>query len=265
VLTAIPMLVAEELDADWNSVRVEQAPVDKAYDNPMFGMQATGGSTTVRAHWEPLRKAGAAAREMLVTAAAAQWQVPTSECRTEAGQVIHTSGRKLGYGALVDAAAKLPVPAEPVLKDPKDFRLLGKPTRRLDSPGKVNGTAKFGIDAQLPGLLVAVMARAPQPGARPVKVDDAKTKAVKGVRQVITIPSGVAVLADGYWAAKKGRDALAIEWDLGPAAGLSSDKISAALARPTRWRSPPAGRTKRRPRSRPPTRRPTSPMPAWSR
>ncbi|MBS0436239.1 MAG: xanthine dehydrogenase family protein molybdopterin-binding subunit [Proteobacteria bacterium] len=230
VLTAIPMLLAEELDADWKRVRVQQAPVDQAYNNPMFGMQATGGSTTVRAHWEPLRKAGAAAREMLVAAAAAQWKVPASECRTEAGQVIHQSGRKLAYGALVPAAMKLAVPAEPTLKDPKDFRILGKRTRRLDTPAKLNGSAKYGIDAQLPGLLVAVMARAPQPGAKPAKVDDSKAKAVKGVQQIITIPHGVAVLAEGYWAAKKGRDALAIDWDLGAAKDLSTAKVSDMLA-----------------------------------
>lgn len=230
VLTAIPTLLAEELDADWKKVRVQQAPVDQAYNNPMFGMQATGGSTTVRAHWEPLRKAGAAAREMLVAAAAAQWKVPASECRTEAGQVIHTSGRKLAYGALVPAASKLAVPAEPKLKDPKEFRLLGKRTNRLDTPGKIDGSAKFGIDAQVPGMLVAVMARAPQPGAKPVRVDDSKAKAVKGVQQIITIPHGVAVLADGYWAAKKGRDALAIEWDLGAAKDLSTAKVRDLLS-----------------------------------
>jgi isoquinoline 1-oxidoreductase subunit beta len=230
VLTAIPMLVAEELDADWKTVHVEQAPVDKAYDNPMFGMQATGGSTTVRAHWEPMRKAGAAARAMLVAAAAAQWKVTPAECRTERGQVIHKSGKKLGYGALVDTASKMPVPTTPTLKDPKNFRILGKPTNRLDTPLKINGSAKYGIDVQLPGMLVAVMARAPQPGAKPAKVDDAKAKAVNGVHQVITIPSGVAVLASGYWAAKQGRDALEIQWDLGPAAELSSDKVSAMLA-----------------------------------
>ncbi len=230
VLTAIPMMLAEELDADWKKVRVMQAPVDQAYNNPMFGMQATGGSTTVRAHWEPLRKAGAAAREMLVAAAAAQWKVPASECRTEAGQVIHRSGKKLSYGALVPAATKLAVPAEPTLKDPKDFRILGKRTNRLDTPGKINGTAKFGIDAQVPGMVVAVMARAPQPGAKPVKVDDTKAKAVKGVQQIITIPHGVAVLADGYWAAKKGRDALVIDWDLGAAKDLSTTKVSDMLA-----------------------------------
>ena len=230
VLTAIPMLVAEELDADWKKVRVQQSPVDKAYDNPMFGMQATGGSTTVRAHWEPLRKAGAAAREMLVAAAAAQWKVPAGECRTEAGQVIHTSGKKLAYGPLVPAASKLAVPAEPKLKDAKDFRILGKRTNRLDTPGKINGTAKFGIDAQVPGMLVAVMARAPQPGAKPAKVDDAAAKAVKGVRQVISIPHGVAVLADGYWAAKKGRDALKIDWDLGAAKDLSTASAMTMLS-----------------------------------
>ncbi len=230
VLTAIPMLLAEELDADWKKVRVQQAPVDKAYNNPMFQMQATGGSTTVHAHCEPLRKACAAAREMLVAAAAAQWKVPASECRTAAGQVIHASGKKLAYGALVPAASKLPVPEQPTLKDPKDFRILGKRTNRLDTPGKLNGSAKYGIDAQVPGMLVAVMARAPQPGAKPAKIDDAKAKAVKGVRQIITVPHGVAVLADGYWAAKKGRDALTIDWDLGDAKGLSSAKVSDMLA-----------------------------------
>jgi isoquinoline 1-oxidoreductase beta subunit len=229
VLTAIPMLMAEELDADWKKVSVEQAPVDKAYANPIFGMQATGGSTTVRAHWEPVRKAGAAARQMLVSAAAAQWKVAPEECRTESGQVIHKSGKKLSYGHLVAAAATQPVPAEPMLKDPKDFRILGKPTRRLDTAAKINGSAKFGIDAHLPGMLVAVMARAPQPGAKPTAVNDAKAKAVKGVQQVITLPSGVAVLATGYWAAKQGRDALEITWDLGKFTGLDSAKVSEML------------------------------------
>jgi isoquinoline 1-oxidoreductase beta subunit len=229
VLTAIPMLLAEELDADWKKVTVEQAPVDQAYANPIFGMQATGGSTTVRAHWEPVRKAGAAARQMLVAAAATQWKVSPEECRTETGQVIHKSGKKLRYGQLVTAAATQPVPTDPVLKDPKAFRILGKPTRRLDTAAKINGTAKFGIDAQVPGMLVAVMARAPQPGAKPTAVNDAKAKAVKGVQQVITLPSGVAVLATGYWAARQGRDALEITWDLGKFAGFDSAKVSDML------------------------------------
>jgi isoquinoline 1-oxidoreductase beta subunit len=229
VLTAIPMLVAEELDADWKLVSVEQAPADVAYNNPMFGMQATGGSTTIRAHWEPMRLAGAAARQMLVAAAAAQWGVDAAECRTEASQVIHRSGKKLRYGELVAAASKLAVPAKPTLKDPKSFKLLGKPTARLDSAAKINGSARFGMDVEVPGMWVAVMARAPQPGAKVISLDDSKAKAVKGVRQVLQIPSGVAVLADGYWAAKTGRDALIIQWDLGTLASLSTAKVSAML------------------------------------
>jgi len=230
VLTAIPMLVAEELDADWRQVGVEQAPVDQAYNNPMFGMQATGGSTTVRAHWTPVRQAGAAAREMLIAAAAAQWQVDAATLRTEAGHVIGAGGRKIAYGALVQAAARLPVPAKPQLKASKDFRILGKPTRRLDTPAKVNGTARFGIDAQVDGMLVAVMARAPGAGIKPRSFDEAGARAVKGVQSVIVIPGGVAVLADGYWAAKKGRDALAVQWEMGAQAELSQARVSAQLA-----------------------------------
>jgi isoquinoline 1-oxidoreductase subunit beta len=229
VLTAIPMLLAEELDADWSKVSVEQAPVDQAFNNPMFGMQATGGSTTVRAHWEPLRKAGAAARAMLVTAAAERWKLDASSLRTANSQVMAPNGNKLSYGELVVAASKQAVPANPRLKDSKDFKLLGQPLKRLDTPAKVNGSAKYGIDAQVPGLLVAVMARAPLPGAKPASVNDARAKTVKGVQQVITIPSGVAVLATGYWAAKKGRDALDVQWDLGANADLTSAKVSAML------------------------------------
>ncbi len=229
VLTAIPMLLAEELDADWSRVSVEQAPVDKAYANPMFGMQATGGSTTVRAHWEPLRKAGAAAREMLVAAAAAQWKLDAADLRTANGQVIAPDGKTLDYGVLAAAASSQAVPETPKLKDPKAFKLLGKPLKRLDTPDKVNGTARYGIDASVPGMLVAVMARAPMPGVKVASVDDANAKAVKGVRQVITIPSGVAVLADGYWAAKKGRDALEVKWDMGAHASLSTEKVVAML------------------------------------
>jgi isoquinoline 1-oxidoreductase subunit beta len=229
VLTAIPMMVAEELDADWKLVGVEQAPVDQAYNNPMFGMQATGGSTTVRAHWLPVRQAGAAAREMLVAAAAAQWKLDPNTLRTQAGQVIGPGGKKIAYGALVQAASQQPVPEKPLLKSSKDFKIMGKPTRRLDTPAKVNGTAKFGIDAQVEGMLVAVMARAPAAGAKPRSFDEAKARAIKGVRHVITIPDGVAVLADGYWAAKQGRDALDVQWDLGASAELSSAKVSAML------------------------------------
>jgi len=233
VLTAIPMLVAEELDADWSKVRVEQAPVDKAFNNPIFGMQATGGSTSVRGHWEPMRKAGAAAREMLVASAAAAWKARPADCRTENGMVIHRSGKKLSYGRLVGKASKQPVPANPKLKDPKDFKLLGHGLRRLDTPAKVNGRAKFGLDVRLPGMLVAVMARPPVPGGKALSVDDSKARSIRGVRQVIRIPQGVAVLADGYWAAKQGRDALEIKWDDGPNAGLSSEGVTKMLTEAT--------------------------------
>ncbi|MDZ7812645.1 MAG: xanthine dehydrogenase family protein molybdopterin-binding subunit [Ideonella sp.] len=229
VLTAIPMMVAEELDADWRRVRVEQAPVDKAYANPAFQMQATGGSTTVRGHWEVVRKAGAAARAMLVAAAAEQWKTSPDKCRTQVGRVHHADGRSLRYGELVALAAKQTPPANPPLKAAKDFKLIGQPLLRLDTPGKTDGSTKFGIDVNLPSMLVAVMLRSPLPGVKPGTVDDAAAKAVKGVKQVISLPSGVAVLASGYWAAKKGRDALKVSWDWGDKAGLSSAKISQQL------------------------------------
>lgn len=228
VLTAIPQLMAEELDADWAQVRVEQAPVSQAFNNPAFGMQATGGSTTVRGHWDVMRNAGATARAMLVAAAAEQWKVPAAECRTEAGQVIH-GNKKLSYGQLAEAASKQKAPEKVALKDPKDFKILGQRKPRLDTAGKTNGSAKFGIDVQLPGMLVAVMARVPLPGVKVAKVDDTAAKAVKGVKQVITLPTGVAVLASGYWAAKKGRDALKVDWDFGDKAGLDSAKVTAML------------------------------------
>lgn len=230
VFTAIPMLLAEELDADWSTVSVELAPTDPAYNNPVFGMQATGGSTSVRGHWLPLRKAGAAAREVLVAAAAAQWKLDPASLRTDKGFVIGPGGRRASYGSLVSLASTLPVPKEPRLKDSKQFRLLGKPLKRLDTRAKVDGSARYGIDARVEGMLVAVMARAPIPGAKPVRVQDSAALAVKGVQQVLTIPSGVAVLATGYWAARKGRDALAITWDLGEHASLSSAKVSTMLA-----------------------------------
>ncbi len=229
VHTAIPMLVAEELDADWSRVRVEQAPADAAFANPIFHTQATGGSTSVNGHWDPMRKAGAAAREMLVAAAAQTWKADPSECRTEKGAVIHKSGKKLSYGKLVSAASKQPVPKEPKLKSAADFKIIGQPLHRLDTPHKVNGSGKSGMDVRLRGMLTAVMARPPVPGGKAVSVDDSNTKKIKGVRQVIQIPQGVAVLADGYWAAKKGRDALEIKWDDGPNAGLSSERVTKML------------------------------------
>jgi len=226
----IAMLVAEELDADWKRVRLEQAPADPAYVNPMLRMQGTGGSTSIRGSWEPMRKAGATARQMLVRAAADTWGAEPADCRTQDSRVVHKDGRSLGYGELVEAAAKVPVPTDAPLKDPKDFRILGQGLTRLDTPAKVNGSAGFGIDTKLPGMLTAVMAHAPVPGAKVASVSDAAAKAIPGVRQVVHIPQGVAVLADGYWPALKGRDALVIKWDDGALGGLSSETISKSLA-----------------------------------
>jgi isoquinoline 1-oxidoreductase beta subunit len=231
VTTALPMLLAEELDADWSKVTIEFAPADQAYTNPLFGLQATGGSTSVRAAWQPLRKAGAAARDMLVSAAAQTWGVDKSECRTERGAVIHgPSQRRLSYGRLVPKAAALPVPQDVPLKAPKDWRILGTRVRRLDTPPKVDGTAQFGIDVKVPGMRVAVIARSPVVGGTVASFDAAKARAVPGVRQVAQISSGIAVLADGYWPAKQGRDALAVTWNEGPNAQLTSASISQLLA-----------------------------------
>jgi isoquinoline 1-oxidoreductase subunit beta len=231
VTTALPMLLAEELDADWSKVSIEFAPADKAYANPLFGMQGTGGSTSVRAAWQPLRKAGAAARDMLVSAAAQTWGVDKAECRAERGAVIHgPSRRRLSYGRLVAKAATLPIPQDAPLKEPKDWRILGTRVRRLDTPPKVDGTAEFGIDVKVPGMLVAVIARSPVRGGAVASFDAAKARAVPGVRQVVQVSSGIAVVADGYWPAKQGRDALAVTWNEGPNAQVTSASISQLLA-----------------------------------
>jgi isoquinoline 1-oxidoreductase beta subunit len=231
VATALPMLLAEELEADWSKIRIEFAPADKAYTNPMFGMQGTGGSTSVRAAFLPLRQAGAAAREMLVTAAAQTWGVDKADCRAERGAVIHgPSKRRLTYGRLAAKAAAVPLPPDVPLKDAKDWKILGTRVPRLDTPAKVDGSAQFGIDVKQPGLLVAVVARSPVFGGRVKRFDATKAKAVPGVRHVVQISSGVAVVADGYWPAKQGRDALEITWDEGPNANVSSASISQLFA-----------------------------------
>ena len=234
VYTSLPMIVAEELDCDWQKVRVEAAPVAPIYNHTEFGSQVTGGSTSVRTEWQRLALAGATARTMLVQAAAQTWQADPAACRTEKGQVIHPDGRKLSYGELAAKASELPVPEQVKLKDPARYTLIGQPVHRLDSPAKVNGTAVFGIDVQLPGMLVAVIARPPVFGATLKKVDDEKAKAVTGVKAVVAIPAGVAVVADRFWPALHGRDVLQISWDEGPGAKLSSEEMRrqyAALAR----------------------------------
>jgi isoquinoline 1-oxidoreductase beta subunit len=235
--TSVPMLVAEELEVDLDQVRLEHAPPnDKVYGNPLLaGVQATGGSTSVRAAWQPLREAGAAARIMLIAAAAKQWQVDAASCRAQRGAVLHTeSGRSLGYGALAAEAARMPVPQTIALKAPAEFRLIGKPARRLDTPAKVDGTAVFGIDARPPGVRIAVLAQSPVFGGRVKTMDEVAAKAVKGMRQVVRLADAVAVVADHMGAAKKGLDALAVEWEPGANATLSSAGIAAALEQAVR-------------------------------
>jgi isoquinoline 1-oxidoreductase subunit beta len=232
VMTSMPMLVAEELDTDWNQIKTEWVPADPKYGNPNFGgQQLTAGSNSVRGMWKTLREAGATARAMLVTAAAQTWGVPENSCSTEKGEVIHkASGRRMKYGALVDKAAALPVPKTVALKNPKDFRVLGQSLPRLDIPEKVNGKAEFGIDVKRPDMLVARVVRCPVFGGKVATFSAEKAKAVPGVRHVVPISTGVAVVADHYFAASKGAQALEVKWDEGPLATLSSADISKKYA-----------------------------------
>jgi len=230
--TSMSMLLAEELEVDLGDVRLEHAPADDArYAEPLFGVQETGGSTSVRGNWEPLRRAGASARSLLVAAAAATWSVDPASCHAARGSVIHDpTNRSLGYGALVDKAATLRVPSRVPLKDPKDFKLIGTPAKRVDAPAKVDGTAQFGIDVRLAGMKVATVAACPVFGGKLASVDDAKAKAIPGVRQIVRLEDAVAVVADHMWAAKQGLAALDIRWDDGPNAGLATADIVRALA-----------------------------------
>jgi len=226
VYTSLPMLLNEELEADWSKIRVEAAPVDKAYNHPVFGMQMTGGSTTSPAEWERYRKMGALARTMLVMAAAQQWNVDEASCQVEKGVVLHrATGKRATYGSLANAAAQLTPPAEVKLKDAKSFALIGKPTRRLDTPSKTNGSAQFGLDVSLPGMLTAVVARPPVFGGKAARFDASETLKVPDVRAVEQVESGVAVIAERFWPAKVGRDKLKVEWDLGPNAELSTEQM----------------------------------------
>jgi isoquinoline 1-oxidoreductase beta subunit len=231
ILTGLAMIAADELDCDWTKIRTEFAPADKVYTNPRFGVQGTGGSSGTPTSWNPLRKASATARAMLLEAAAQKWGVSASECRAENSTVIHTpTKRTLTYGSLADAAAKLPVPQNVPLKEPREYRLIGKPTKRLDTPLKVNGSAQYGIDVRRPGMLYAAVTRCPVFGGKVAGFDAAKAKAIPGVKDVIQISSGVAVIADNTWTAMEGRRALEVKWDEGPNAELSSAEISRQLA-----------------------------------
>jgi isoquinoline 1-oxidoreductase subunit beta len=236
IYTAVAMILAEELDADYAHVSLMHAPPnDKLYGNPTFGIQVTGNSNSVRAFWMPLRKAGAAARAMLVQAAAAEWQVEPASCSTANGEVHHAaSGRMLSYGALAEAASRQ-TPSDPKLKDPKDFVLVGKPLKRLDTPDKTNGRAVYGIDTMLPGLKFATLAACPVFGGKVGKVDDSAARKIPGVQKIVVLDDLVAVVGDHMWAAKKGLEALAITWNEGANATVTSkqvwDELRAASAR----------------------------------
>ena len=227
VYTSIALILAEELDADYARVVLEHAPAsDKLYANPVFGLQATGNSNSIRAFWTPLRQAGATARAMLVAAAARQWRVDPQTCSAARGEVVHaSSGRKLGFGALASAARQLPPPANVPLKDPRNFVLIGKAQRRYDTPDKVVGKTTYGIDVMLPGLRFATIAASPVFGGKVKSVDDRAARAVPGVHKIIVADDLVAVVGDHMWAAKKGLDALTISWDPGPNAAVDSRAI----------------------------------------
>jgi isoquinoline 1-oxidoreductase subunit beta len=231
IVTGLSMIAADEMECDWQKVRTEFAPADKIYFNPQFGAQGTGASTATRTSWEPLRKAGAAARMMLTQAAAQKWGVQVSECKAENGAIVHAAtGRHASYGSVAEAAGKIPVPREIPLKAPKDFRIIGKPTRRLDTPDKVNGRTQFGIDVRRENMLYAVVARCPVFGGKVASFDASKAKAIPGVTQVLRISNGVAVVAGNTWTAMEGCRALEIKWDEGPNAGATSESIRQLFA-----------------------------------
>ena len=222
VRTALPMILAEELDANWSDIAIQQAGA-----STLFGDQSTGGSASVRTTWDPMRQAGAAAREMLATAAAQKWGVAAPECTTDNGFVLHgTSNRRASYGELVERAAKLPVPKDPKLKDPSQYKLIGKPTPRLDTPSKTNGTAEFGIDFRAPGMKYAFLARCPVIGGKVVSFDDSEARKVSGVVNVVKVGDyAVAVAADSVFSSLQSRKALKVTWDDGPNKDLDTAAI----------------------------------------
>lgn len=226
-MTSLSQLLADELDCDWKNVKTEFAPVNPA----LYGNQGVFGSQSIKTSWFPLRQAGANARAMFLDAAAQQWKVDKTALRTDAGFVVNpATGAKLSYGSLADAVSKVAVPAAAPLKDPRDFRYIGKSMKRLDTKSKVNGTAKFGLDTRLPGMLYAVIARCPVFGGKVASFDDSKAKAVPGVKKIFQVPTGVAVVAENTWAAMQGRNALLVKYDEGPVAQYSSPDIRKMLA-----------------------------------
>jgi len=229
VQTGLPMILAEELDADWSLVRSRNGSADIAYQDPVMGVHLTGGSTSIKNSYMQYRELGARARSMLLAAAAERWNVDAASLRTEAGMVLAADGRKAGYGELAEVAMALPVPDKVTLKDPKDFRIIGQATNRIDAKAKSSGKQDFGIDMHLPDQLTAVIARPPVFRAKLTSVDDTAAKAIKGVKAVLRVPldgggEGVAVIAEGYWPAKQGRDALKLQWDTASVEKVDSEK-----------------------------------------
>jgi isoquinoline 1-oxidoreductase subunit beta len=231
VYTALPMLLAEELEIDLDTIRIEAAPVGDAYINPGNGGQVTGTSNSVQDAWDKLRLAGATARTLLIAAAAQRWRVDAGQCRVRQGSVINARGESLSYGALAAAAAKLPLPKSVPLKSKSRFEIIGKPRLRLDSAGKVDGSAVFGVDVKLPGMLHAALAQSPVLGGKPKSVDAGAAVKMPGVRKVMSTASGVVVVADHFWQALSARNALKIEWDAGRNARLDNAAISGLLKR----------------------------------
>jgi len=225
VYTSMPMLIAEELHVDINQIKVAAAPPEAVYVNALLGAQITGGSTSVREGWLKLRVAGAQVREMLLTAAATRWNVDRDLLKADKGMIYGPKGLKSTYGELAESAARMPVPEKPPLKDPQDFKIIGKRTKRVDTPAKVNGTAEFGIDVKLPGMVYASLAQCPVIGGKVKSFDGAKAKAAPGVIDVVQISDGVAVVATSWWQAKKARDLLNIQWDEGAGAALSDASV----------------------------------------
>jgi len=237
VYTSLPMLIAEELEVDWSKISIEGAPVGPEYYHTQWGaIQGTGGSTSVLSEWDRLRKAGASARAMLVQAAAEIWKADPKSCRAEEGTVSHPSThRRLSYGELADRASRMKPPQDVPLKEPKEFKVIGKPVKRLDTPEKTSGKAIFGIDAKVPDMLTAVVARPPIFGGKVRHFNADKAKAVPGVKEVVQIDSGVAVVADNFWSAKLGREVLEISWEEGGNPALSTERMReqyASLAKP---------------------------------
>lgn len=237
VYTSLPQILADELDADWTKIRVEAAPVHPAYNHTEWGVQGTGGSTSVRTSWKQFAQAGATARAMLIAAAAGMWKVDPETCRTEKGNVIHDkTGKRASYGQLASKAGSLTPPRNVPLKAPETYRFIGRPMNRLDTPEKTNGRAIFGIDVTLPGMVTALVARSPVFGGRIKSLNADKARAVRGVKNVVPIDSGVAVIADGFWSANLGRNALEITWDEGSLARLDSrtqrDEYAQAARKP---------------------------------